>query len=85
MPENEEHKSTNDFPGLVRAQISMRTSFRCTDAKRLGGNVTMRGKYRSFEEAERIESRRDAIRLVGGLVATAIVLAMIVVGIVVAQ
>jgi hypothetical protein len=45
----------------------------------------MRGKYRSFEEAERIESRRDAIRLVGGLVATAIVLAMIVVGIVVAQ
>jgi hypothetical protein len=49
------------------------------------GTLTRRGKYRSFEEAERMESRRDAIHLSGGLVATAIVLAMIVVGIVVAQ
>jgi len=45
----------------------------------------MRDEYRSREEAERMESGRDAIQLAGGLVATAIVLAMIVVGIVVAQ
>jgi len=49
------------------------------------GIMTMRGKYRSFEEAERMQSRRDAIRLAGGLVATAIVLAMILVGIVIVQ
>jgi hypothetical protein len=46
--------------------------------------LTMRGEYRSLEEAERMESGRDAIHLAGGLVATAIVLAMIVVGLAVA-
>ena len=62
-----------------------------TEAKRLdheksqGKGLTTLGKYRSREEAERIVSGRDAIHLAGGLVATAIFLAMIVVGIVVAQ
>jgi hypothetical protein len=41
----------------------------------------MPGEYRSREEAERMESRRDAIHLAGGLVATATVLAIVVVGI----
>jgi hypothetical protein len=63
----------------------------CIGAKHLGrkeskGNaVTTPGEYRSREERERMESRRDAIHLAGGLVATAIVLAIIVVAIAVAQ
>jgi hypothetical protein len=47
--------------------------------------VTTLGEYRSREERERMESRRDAIHLAGGLVATVIVLAIIVVAIAVAQ
>ena len=47
--------------------------------------LIVRGKYRSREEAERLESGRDAIHLAGSLVATALFLAMIVLGIVVAQ
>jgi hypothetical protein len=43
------------------------------------------GEYRSHDEAERMESGRDAIHLAGALVSTVIVLAMIVFGIVAAQ
>jgi hypothetical protein len=41
----------------------------------------MPGEYRSREEAERMEPRRDAIHLAGGLVATARVLAIVGMGI----
>jgi hypothetical protein len=62
-----------------------------TEAKRPRPKVSkkkvliVRGEYRSREEAERMVSGRDAIHLVSGLVVTAIFLAMIVVGIAVAQ
>ncbi len=90
----QDHISRNwrraDFPGLVRAadrgslptfnylrkQTALLNEFRGTGT---AGSAWM-GEYRSHEEAERMESGRDAVHPAGALVSTVIILANIVLG-----